>query len=133
MNIQRVPYCINKLSLVPICLQLFKWGHFHIFSLSYNLTSNDLWPWYVTSDLISKWGFPCCIYDPTLVEIHLSVWKVEPDVKLFSQQQQTTTGDKAIPLCLPRQVTQKLRLLPDLKPSQNVLITFQTVQISWKK
>ena len=28
--------------------QLFKWGHFHIFSLSYNLTSDDLWPWYMT-------------------------------------------------------------------------------------
>ena len=57
--------------------QLFKWGHFHIFSLSYNLTSDDLWPWYVTFDLINKWGFPCCIYDPTLVEIHQSIWKVD--------------------------------------------------------
>ena len=40
------------------------------FSLSYNLTSDDLWPWYVAFDLINKWWFPCCIYDPTLVEIH---------------------------------------------------------------
>ena len=49
-------------------------------------------------DLINKWRFPCCIYDPTLVEIHQSIWKVEPNVNLFSQQQ--TTGDKAIPMCL---------------------------------
>ena len=45
--------------MVQIGLQLFKWGHFHIFSLSYNLTSDDLWPWYMTSDLNNKWGFPC--------------------------------------------------------------------------
>ena len=101
INIQRVPYCINKPSLVPIRLQLFKWGHFHIFSLSYNLTSDDLWPWYVTFDLINKWGFPCCIYDPTLVKIHQSMWKVEPNVNLFSQQTAiTTTGDRAIPMYL---------------------------------
>ena len=93
MNIQRVPYCINKPSLVPIGLKLFKWGHFYIFSLSYNLTSVDLWPWYVTFNLINKWGFPCCIYDTTLVEIHQSMWKVEPNVNLFSQQQQHTKTD----------------------------------------
>ena len=75
-NIWRVPYYINKPSLVPIKLQLFQWGHFHIFNLSYNLTSDDLWPWYVTFDLINKWGFPCCIYDPSLVENHLSIWTV---------------------------------------------------------
>ena len=86
MNILRLPYYINKPSLVPIKLQLFKWGHFDIFSLSYNLTSYDLCPWYVTFDLINKWGFPCCIYDPTLVEIHQSIWKLEPNVNLFSQQ-----------------------------------------------
>ena len=39
----------------------------------------------------------CCIYDPTLVEIHQSMWKVEPNVNLFSQQQQTT-ADKVIPI-----------------------------------
>ena len=42
MNLQRVPYCINKPGWVPIAFQLFEWGHFHIFSLSYNLTSDDL-------------------------------------------------------------------------------------------
>ena len=80
---------INRPSLVHIGRQLFKWGHFHIFSLSYNLTSDDLWPWYVTFNLINKWRFPCCIYDPTLVEIHQSMWKLEPNVNLFSQQQTT--------------------------------------------
>ena len=99
---------INKPSLVQIGLQLFKWGHFHIFSLSYNLTSNDLWPRYINFDLINKWGVQCCIYDPTLVEIHQSMWKIEPNVIPFSRQttkdnnrhQQTTTVDKVIPMCL---------------------------------
>ena len=73
-------------SLVPIGLQLFKWGHFHIFSLS------SKWPQMtfdldVTFDLINKWGFPYCNYDPTMVEIHQSMWKLEPNVNLFSQQQ----------------------------------------------
>ena len=93
MNIWRFPYHINKPSLVPIGHQLFKWGHFHIFSLSYNLTSDDLWPWYVTFDLMNKWGFPCCIYDPTLVEIHQSMWKLEPNVNPFSQHQITKTDN----------------------------------------
>ena len=73
MNMWRFLHYINKPSLVPIGLQLFNWGHFYIFSLSYNLTSDDLWHWYVNFDLINKWGFPCCIYDPTLVEIHQSM------------------------------------------------------------
>ena len=80
MKIWRFTYYINKQSLVQIRLQLFKWGHFHIFSLSYNWTSDDLWSWYMTFDLINKWAFPCCIYDPTLVEIHQSLWKIEPNV-----------------------------------------------------
>ena len=88
MNIWRFTYYINKPSLVQIRLQLFKWGHFHIFSLSYNLTSDDLWPWYMTFDLINKWGFPCCIYDPTLVQIHQSMWKIEPNVNPFHNRQQ---------------------------------------------
>ena len=75
------------ISINQVCLkldfQLFKWDHFHIFSLSYNLTSDDLWPWYMTFDLINKWGFPCCIYDPSLVEIYQSIWKIEPNVNPF--------------------------------------------------
>ena len=101
MNTWRVPYYINKPSLVPIGLQLFKWGKFHIFSLSYNLTSDDLWPWYVTFDHINKWGFACCIYNPTLVEIHHSLWKLGPNVNPSSQTTTTTTVDKVIPtVCL---------------------------------
>ena len=88
VNICRFTYFINKPSLVQIGLQLFKWGHFHIFSLSYNLTSDDLWPWYMTFDLINKWGFPCCICDPTLVEIHQSMWKIKPNVNPFHNRQQ---------------------------------------------
>ena len=38
------------------------------------------------------------IYDPTLIKIYQSMWKVEPNVNLFSQQQ--TKVDKAIPTCL---------------------------------
>ena len=42
-NIWRFLHYINKPSLVPIGLQLFKW-EFYILSQSYNLTSDDLWP-----------------------------------------------------------------------------------------
>ena len=126
MNIWRFPYFIKKPSLVQIGLQLFKWGHFHIFSLSYNLTPDDLWPWYMTFDLINKWGFPCCIYDPILVEIYQSLWKIEPNVNPFfttdnnNKQQGTkwslcvfpakagdTKSDPYVSFLL-RQVTQKL-------------------------
>ena len=58
MNIWRFPYYINKPSLVQIGLQFFRWGHFHIFSLSYNLTSDDLWPWTMTFDCMNIWRFP---------------------------------------------------------------------------
>ena len=97
MNIWRLPYYINKPSLVPIGFQLFKWGHFHIFNQSYNLISDDLWPWYVTFNFINKWGFPCCIYDPTLVEIHQSMWKIEPNINLFSQQTTTYNSPQSDP------------------------------------
>ena len=92
--IPRFPYHINKPSLVSIRIQLFKWDHVHIFSLSYNLTLEDLWPWYVTFDLINKWGFPCCIYDQTLVEIHQSMWKVEPNVNpIYNNNNRQWTTD----------------------------------------
>ena len=87
--------------------QLFKWGHFHLFSLSYNLTSGDLWPWYMTFDLINKWGFPCCIYDPGLVEIHQSMWTIEPNVDPFHNRQQQQQRETKWSLCvLLRQATQ---------------------------
>ena len=47
-----------------------------IFTFSAYLTT---WP-QMTFDLINKWGFTCCIYDPTLVKIHQSMWKLEPNV-----------------------------------------------------
>ena len=104
MNIWRFPHYINKPSLVAIGLQLFKWVlDFHIFSLSYNLISDNLWPWYIIFDLINKWGSLCCMYDPTLVEIHQSMWKVEPLMLTYfhnNRQQTTTTVDKAIPICV---------------------------------
>ena len=50
MNMWRFPHYINKPSLVPIGLQLFKWGEFYILSPSNNLTSDDLWPWYTIFD-----------------------------------------------------------------------------------
>ena len=39
------PYCIQT-KFGSIRLQLFKCDHFYIFYQLYNLTSNDLWPWY---------------------------------------------------------------------------------------
>ena len=116
MNIWRFTYYINKPSLVQIGLQLFKWGHFHIFSLSYNLTSDDLWPWwpwYIPFDPSNKWGFPCCISDPTLVEIHQSMRKIEPNVNPFSRQitdiNNSPQSDPYVSFLL-RQATQKLKL-----------------------
>ena len=79
MNIHRVP-SMNQVWFQSD-FQLFKWGDCHIFSLFYNLTSNDLWPWYETFNLINKWGSPCYIHNPTLVEIHQSMKKLEPNVK----------------------------------------------------
>ena len=105
------PCFIHRPSLISIRLQLFNWGQFYIFNLSYNLTSYDLWPWYVTFDLINKWRSPCCTYDPSLVEIHQSMRNVQANVNPFSQQTTTTTKvDKVIPMCLScygRQHTQK--------------------------
>ena len=82
---------------------------------AYNSTSDDLWPWYVTFVLINKWGFPCCIYDPTLVEIHQSMWKVQPNVNLFSQQTTTDNSGQSDPYVsfLLRQVTQKQKQAKD--------------------
>ena len=107
MNIWRFPYHISKPSLVSIRLQLFKLGHFHIFSLSYNLTSDDIWPWYVTFDLINKWGFQHCIYDPTLVEIHQSMFKVEPNVSFFFTTGNNSRQSGPSVSFLLRQATQK--------------------------
>ena len=97
MNIWKFPYYINKPSLVPIQLQLFKWGQCPIFSLSYNLISDDLWPWHVTFDLINKWGFPCYICDPTLVEIIRACGSYSQMLTCFHNRQQQCTK---WPLCV---------------------------------
>ena len=102
MNIWRFTYYINKPSLVQTGHQLFKWGHFHI---SAYLTT---WP-----QMILKWGFPCCTYNPTLIEIHQSMWKIEPNFNPFSQQTTTTDNnysgqsDPYVSFLL-RQATQKI-------------------------
>ena len=57
-------YNVSITNFGSIGLQLLKWATFTFSALSYNLTSDDLWPWYLTSDLTNKWGFPCCIYEP---------------------------------------------------------------------
>ena len=75
MNMWRFLHYINKPSLVPIRLQLFKWGEFYILSPSYNLTSDDLWPWYMTFDRMNIQSVPYCINKPSLVPIRLTFQK----------------------------------------------------------
>ena len=78
MNIQRVPYCINKPSLVPIGLHFFKWGECYILSPSYNLTSDDFWPWYMTFDCMNIQRVLYCIDKPSLVPIRLPTFQMRP-------------------------------------------------------
>ena len=108
MNIWRLPYHINSnttySSSLPVLMSnsaplidpnVKFWNQFgNLVQKFYNLTSDDLWPWYMTFDLIYKWRFPCCTYVPTLVEVHQSMWKIEPNVNpFFHDRQQTTTTD----------------------------------------
>ena len=44
-----------------------------------NLTSDDLWPWYMTFDLINIQRNPYCIFDPSLVVIGLQLFKGDPN------------------------------------------------------
>ena len=46
-------------------LHLFKWDQFQVINIT--MTSDDLWPWCVTSDLMNIWGFPHHINKPNLV------------------------------------------------------------------
>ena len=81
-----------------------------IFTLSYNLNSFDLWHWYMTFDRINKFGFLFCIYDPTLIEMHQSMWRIELKVKAYftTDNRQQQIVDKVIHVSfLPRQATQK--------------------------
>ena len=84
INIWSFPWCIHDLSSFQVDFQLFKWVmQIYIFRLSYKLTSDDLQPWYVTLDLMNIWKFSCCIYVPSLVEIHEHMWKIWPNVNIF--------------------------------------------------
>ena len=65
---------INKPNLVPIGLQLFKWGEFYILRPSYNLTS-DFWPWYMTFDQTNIQRVLYCINKPSLVWMALQLFK----------------------------------------------------------
>ena len=85
-DLQRITQCINKSCLIPIRLQLFKWGKFShfqpIFQLDLKWTLTfiyDLWP----HRQMQVW---CCIYDLNLLEMHQSLWKLESNVKSFSRQ-----------------------------------------------
>ena len=42
------------------------------------LTSDDLWPWYVTFDLINIWVNPYCIFHLSLVVIGHQLFKGDP-------------------------------------------------------
>jgi hypothetical protein len=46
---------------------------FDMFRLFYNLTSDDIWPWFVTFDLINIWRFQCYIKNLHLVPIGLQI------------------------------------------------------------
>ena len=72
-NIWRFPYHINKPSSVPIRLWLFKWGQFNIFTLSYNLTSDNLQNQYVTTNLINILNDSIWFDKPRLVSIWTSI------------------------------------------------------------
>ena len=74
----KFPHYINKPSLVPIRLQLFKWDEFYILGPSYNLTSDDLWPWYMTFDHMNIQRVPYCINKPSLVPIRLPTFQMRP-------------------------------------------------------
>ena len=50
-------------------------ANFMFFSLSYNLTWDDLWPWNVTFDIMNIYRFPYCSYDPSLIAIGLQLFE----------------------------------------------------------
>ena len=51
----------------------------------------DLDMWSLTSS--TNEGFPCCTYDPSLVEIHESMWKIEANVNPSSQRRRRRRTD----------------------------------------
>ena len=44
-----------------------------------NLTSDDSWPWYTTFDLINIQRNSYCIFDPSLAQIRLQLFKEDPN------------------------------------------------------
>ena len=52
-----------------------KWVKFYIFRLSHKLTSHDLWPSFVTFNLMNMWRFQNCINKPCLFPIRLQLFK----------------------------------------------------------
>ena len=84
----RFPYYIYKPSLVPIGLQTFQMrplSHFQpIIQLDLRWPLTLMWP--LTSST-NEGSCVASIYVPTLVDIHQSMWKIEPNVNLSSQQQ----------------------------------------------
>ena len=57
MNIWRFHIILINQVWFKSDFNLFKWGHFHIFRLSYKLTLDDLWPWFVTINCMNIWRF----------------------------------------------------------------------------
>ena len=53
------------------------------------MTSDDLWLWYVTFDLINKWRNPYCIFDPSLVVIGLKLFKGDPNKENLTKLEHT--------------------------------------------
>ena len=84
MNIWRFPY------IIPINQVWFQSDfnfsnevNFTFFSPSYNLTSDDLWPWYVTFDLMNIWRFPYYTNKSSLVPIGLPTFQMK-SISTFS-------------------------------------------------
>ena len=63
------------------CNQFYICSQFYI----YILTSDDLWPWYVTFDLINIWRFPLCIYSQSLVVIGHCIEKKWTKQKVYTK------------------------------------------------
>ena len=61
--------------MVVIGPSVCKWVKFYIFRLFYTLNSHDLWPSFVTFDLMNMWRFLHYINKPSLLPIILQVFK----------------------------------------------------------
>ena len=60
-----------------------------IWSIFYNLTSDDLWPHTVTFDLVNKSDFSWFIYDPSLVPIGYTVLTGDHFIKTLTKMSHT--------------------------------------------